>query len=605
VAAFPPLKLVLGHRASSSTPDPSYAAQVGFWAQPEFALSAGARLARSGCGRFHARSTHAAGNAAAPAAARGLASEAGPPLPEERRQQQQQAPATAAAAGAGAGSKPSHSTSATSASAAASARSLALKAGAAVAAAAAAWRSSAVRASLLRAANHARRTSAGQAAALQAAALWQAHSGKVSAAAALVAAYLLYQTALAAAGLISDAPETHPILAPILAAAGSLAAVAAAAAGLRARTAVNADHVYRLALVKLNSHAGVLEVMGAPLAGSPVRAEVASGGGIYLSGPGGGGGAAGGLWPARRRPRRIQMAFGVTGSVRSGLALVAARKRRGKYEFKLLAVELPEPPGAAAAAAAAAPAGPAAPSGGAAASAGAAGGGAARLFVAGDAKALAKGSVVRELAAPLARAVELDTRHQVGAPRAGGLRRAASPGCDSTQGVFESAAGRLRHVTSPRPRCANPTRAPALRPTRAPPSPHPAIGRGRPGRAAGGVDARPRRRRPVHAQPARPPHVGVRAALPAEALGHRVPPGGAAQGGSGRSSGSGRHQRAARQRRWRWRATDAAGSRQQQRQRRRRRQPSRWKALDHRLACGLLSMPQSLSDRLTCVAAAA
>lgn len=117
-------------------------------------------------------------------------------------------------------------------------------------------------------AEHARRTSLGQALGLQAVALWQAHSGKISAAAALGAAYLLYKLALPAVALFSDAPARHPLASKAAAAAGSVAAVAGAAAALRARSAIDPGRVYQLAMLKLNSHAGVLEVMGAPLAGA-------------------------------------------------------------------------------------------------------------------------------------------------------------------------------------------------------------------------------------------------------------------------------------------------------------------------------------------------
>ncbi|KAI8472849.1 MAG: hypothetical protein J3K34DRAFT_466998 [Monoraphidium minutum] len=302
----------------------------------------------------------------------------------------------------------------------------------AAAAALAAIRSSRLREDFKRIADHARRTSLGQAAALQAAALWQAHSGRATAAAAVGAAYMLYRLALPAAGLLSDWPAAHPALARAAAAAAAAAAVGAGVAYARARAAADPGRVYQLAMLKLNSDPGVLEVMGAPLAGSGVRVEVASGGGVYLSR---------GAWPPRRRPRRVQMAFEVTGASRAGVAYAAAVKRRGRYDFKLLAVELADcgagarggtaTAGGGGAAAAGAPGGAAAASGGAAAggggaaaeaaakaaggaaAAGGGGGGVAHVFLAGDLAALRDGSALRELAAPLARAVAMDARHEV------------------------------------------------------------------------------------------------------------------------------------------------------------------------------------------------
>jgi hypothetical protein len=130
---------------------------------------------------------------------------------------------------------------------------------------------------LRRAADHTRRTSLAQAAALQAAAAWQAHSGRISAAGALGAAYALHRLALLPAlRLASELPNTHPALAAGASAAASLALVAGVASYAAVRAAVDPDRVYRLAMLKLNSDPGILEVMGAPLAGE--RAPGSGGG---------------------------------------------------------------------------------------------------------------------------------------------------------------------------------------------------------------------------------------------------------------------------------------------------------------------------------------
>ena len=78
--------------------------------------------------------------------------------------------------------------------------------------------------------DHARRTSLARAAALQGAAAWQAHSGRITFAAALGATYLLYRLALPALGLVSDLPATHPAVAAAAAAPASAAGPRGAAA---------------------------------------------------------------------------------------------------------------------------------------------------------------------------------------------------------------------------------------------------------------------------------------------------------------------------------------------------------------------------------------
>ncbi|KAF5826053.1 hypothetical protein DUNSADRAFT_5203 [Dunaliella salina] len=75
-----------------------------------------------------------------------------------------------------------------------------------------------------------------------------------------------------------------------------------------------------------------LLVMGAPLAGSDMRAYVMTGGGAYLS-------KKATLRP-KIRSRRIQMIFPLHGSERSGMVSVEAKKRKGRHVFKLLAVDV-------------------------------------------------------------------------------------------------------------------------------------------------------------------------------------------------------------------------------------------------------------------------
>ena len=54
---------------------------------------------------------------------------------------------------------------------------------------------------------------------------------------------------------------------------------------LNRRFRVNPDAVHRLALLRLNTHPGILEVMGAPLMSGEATAMVLSGGGLKLTVP--------------------------------------------------------------------------------------------------------------------------------------------------------------------------------------------------------------------------------------------------------------------------------------------------------------------------------
>ena len=69
--------------------------------------------------------------------------------------------------------------------------------------------------------------------------------------------------------------------------------------------------------------------MGAPLAGSEVRAYVMTGGGMRFKG----------WWP-RYRPRRVQMIFPLKGTDKRGLVSLEAKKRQArKYLSSLQAFQ--------------------------------------------------------------------------------------------------------------------------------------------------------------------------------------------------------------------------------------------------------------------------
>ena len=101
---------------------------------------------------------------------------------------------------------------------------------------------------------------------------------------------------------------------------------------LNRRFRVNPDAVHRLALLRLNTHPGILEVMGAPLVSGDVTAMILSGGGLKLMVP---------LclaspvldktlqgWIPHFQARRVKMVFPVHGSQRRGLVFLDAKKQK-------------------------------------------------------------------------------------------------------------------------------------------------------------------------------------------------------------------------------------------------------------------------------------
>ncbi|PON48616.1 import inner membrane translocase subunit [Trema orientale] len=110
----------------------------------------------------------------------------------------------------------------------------------------------------------------------------------------------------------------------------SSAIVAFAGLYVRSRYTINPDRVYRIAMRKLNTSAGILEVMGAPLSGSELRAYVMSGGGLTIKN-----------FKPRFRSKRCFLIFPIRGSERKGLVSVEVKKKKGQYDMKLLAVDIP------------------------------------------------------------------------------------------------------------------------------------------------------------------------------------------------------------------------------------------------------------------------
>ncbi|XP_058006848.1 uncharacterized protein LOC110657639 [Hevea brasiliensis] len=88
------------------------------------------------------------------------------------------------------------------------------------------------------------------------------------------------------------------------------------------RITINPDRVYRMAMRKLNTSAGILEVMGAPSTGAELRAYVMSGGGITLKN-----------FKPRLRSKCSFLIFPIRGSERKGLVSVEVKKKKGQACF--------------------------------------------------------------------------------------------------------------------------------------------------------------------------------------------------------------------------------------------------------------------------------
>lgn len=72
-------------------------------------------------------------------------------------------------------------------------------------------------------------------------------------------------------------------------------------------------------MTRLNTSAATLEVMGAPLSGSDIRAYVMSGGGITLK-----------KFKPSMRSKRCFLFFPIRGSERKGLVSVEVKKKKGQ-----------------------------------------------------------------------------------------------------------------------------------------------------------------------------------------------------------------------------------------------------------------------------------
>ncbi|KAI7844150.1 hypothetical protein COHA_002285 [Chlorella ohadii] len=161
---------------------------------------------------------------------------------------------------------------------------------------------------------------------LQLTAFWQNHGNAAIALGAAGACYGLWRALLGASSVFVDVGGS---------ATGGMLAIAASGVAfgylyLRRRYTIDPQAVYRLAMYRLNTHPGLLEVMGAPLVGSHVQASVLTGGSLHFKG----------LRP-RLQSKRLQMIFPLKGAERRGLVSLEAKKRHGHLRFVLLAVDVP------------------------------------------------------------------------------------------------------------------------------------------------------------------------------------------------------------------------------------------------------------------------
>lgn len=99
---------------------------------------------------------------------------------------------------------------------------------------------------------------------------------------------------------------------------------------IRSRLTINPDKVYRMAMTRLNTSAGILEVMGAPLSGSDLRAYVMSGGGLTFK-----------KFKPSVRSRRCFLIFPIRGSEKKGLVSVGVKKKKGQVN-QLISVYISE-----------------------------------------------------------------------------------------------------------------------------------------------------------------------------------------------------------------------------------------------------------------------
>lgn len=195
---------------------------------------------------------------------------------------------------------------------------------------------------------------------LQLEAAWQRHRIKALGLTLLGLTYLVWRAMRKTASAFVDVSQS--MAATGLISLGAALSFVAAVFWYRKFFTISPSAVYRAATRQLNIHPGILEIMGAPLVGSDVRATVLTGGGLKFKG-----------FRPKLRSRRVAMIFPLKGTERRGLVSVEAKKKGGAMKMTLLAVDVPMPQAL---------------------------GGEQRLYIVGGPAAYSRGSVLDELRRP-------------------------------------------------------------------------------------------------------------------------------------------------------------------------------------------------------------
>jgi hypothetical protein len=162
---------------------------------------------------------------------------------------------------------------------------------------------------------------------LQMESLWDRHQRKIYGLGAFMVSYAVWKSMRFTASAFVNVSESLAVTG--VTTLGASATFMAAVWYYRRMFTISPSAVYRMAMIRLNTHPGVLEVMGAPVVGSDVRASVLTGGGIKL------------FPKPKLKKKRVQMMFPLKGSERKGLVSLEAKKNRsGKLVLSLLAVDV-------------------------------------------------------------------------------------------------------------------------------------------------------------------------------------------------------------------------------------------------------------------------
>lgn len=114
----------------------------------------------------------------------------------------------------------------------------------------------------------------------------------------------------------------------------SVALVVIGGIALKQRYGVNPERVYAATMRLMERHHGLREVLGAPIVGSELRATVITGGTWRVS-----------RMSPRWREAKVHLVFPVSGTRKSGVVTVEAKKKGGGYDYKLVAVDVAAPNG--------------------------------------------------------------------------------------------------------------------------------------------------------------------------------------------------------------------------------------------------------------------